>query len=187
MNSLRHIIVEGPDGSGKDTLIGDLLRAFPDHTLHERASTSLGGPVANLAQWVARDVSTMAEQPPSIYNRHPLISELIYSQYRTDPAKRGFSSAEWSHLAWRNAMRKAASEHAIVVFCNPPYRVLRKTIVDQGPDAHMPGVFDNILDIYVDYRQHMWPGINIRYDYTTENALPELLHKINLAFTKGRP
>lgn len=184
MNNLRHIIVEGPDGSGKDTLITSLLGHFPDHTLHERASTSLGGPVPNLAAWVAKDVATMAEQPPSIYNRHPLVSELIYWRYRTPKAH---PSAEWSHRAWREAMRRGAAPYAIVVFCHPPYHVVRRTILDQGPDAHMPGVYDNILDIYTDYSMYMWPGINIHYDYTAENALPELLHKINLAFTKGRP
>lgn len=185
--SLRHVIVEGPDGSGKDTLIKYLLDHMPDHTLHERASTSLGGPVNNLAAWVARDIAQMNAdtQPASIYNRHPLISELIYSRYRTDPKKRGFPSAEWTHMAWRNAMRKAASQYALVVFCEPPYHILRRTILDQGPDAHMPGVYENILNIYTDYKTHLWPGINIRYDYTSQE--PKIvLRKINHALLHGK-
>lgn len=184
-NDLLHVIVEGPDGSGKDTLIGSLLELLHVHTLHERASTSLGGPVPNLAAWVANDVRTMAHQRPSIYNRHPLISELIYSRYRTDPAKRGFPSPEWSHMAWRNAMRKQASQHAIVVFCQPPYHVLRRTVLDQGPGAHMPGVYENILEIYTDYATHLWPGINIRYDYTKDTA-ENVANKITHALLHGK-
>lgn len=184
MNNLRHIIVEGPDGSGKDTLIRDLLVLFPDHTLHARASTSLGGPVSDLARWVSRDVNTMDIQHPSIYNRHPLISELVYHRYRQGD-QAGYRSAEWTHAAWRNAMRKHASKHAIVVFCQPPAHVVRKTVNQQGRDAHMPGVYDNILDIYTDYATHLWPGISIRYDYT-KDTVPDLIKKICRAFHQGR-
>lgn len=184
MNKLKHIICEGPDGSGKSTLIGELLERFPDHTLHERASTSLGGPVANLTEWVARDVSTMGSQPPSVYDRHPLISELVYSRYRTGN-RRGFVSPEWAHSTWRNTMRRTASQHAIVVFCKPPYHVLRQTILNQGRAAHMPGVYDSILEIYTDYATHIWPGINIRYDYTTE-TVDTVCTKITRALLHGR-
>jgi energy-coupling factor transporter ATP-binding protein EcfA2 len=183
-NDLRHIIVEGPDGSGKDTQIRSLLGILGDHTLHERASTSLGGPVDNLARWVARDVATMHVQPASIYNRHPLISELIYAPYRLPPRPQ---DVEFTHKAWRDAMRNHASRFAIVVFCQPPAHVVRSTVLKQGRDAHMPGVYDRILDIYADYALHLWPGINIRYDYTSNNALPGLVKKIYRALNHERP
>jgi hypothetical protein len=184
-NDLRHIIVEGPDGSGKDTLIHSLLGWFGDHTLHERASTSLGGPVNNLARWTAQDVATMHIQRPSIYNRHPLISELIYSKYRLPPRPQ---DVEFTHKAWRDALRNHAAKFALVVFCQPPAHIVRSTVLTQGRDAHMPGVYDRILDIYADYESHMWPGINIRYNYHgNPDALPNLVKKINRALLHGRP
>ncbi len=178
--------MEGPDGGGKDTLISALRGTYTGHTLHERASTSLGGPVDNLAQWVEHDVLTMGSQPPSIYNRHPLVSELIYHRYRSGD-RRGYPSPEWHQTRWRTLHRRTAANHAIYIVCLPPFHVLQDTVRKQGRNAHMPGVYENILSIYTDYRTHLWPGINITYDYTSHNALPGLVGKINRAFAQGRP
>jgi hypothetical protein len=183
MNNLRHIIVEGPDGSGKDTLISSLLELFTDHTLHERASTSLGGPVPNLAAWVTRDVATMDTQPPSIYNRHPLVSELIYWRYRS--LRPGYRSVEWTQRPWRESMRRAASQYALIVFCRPPLCTVVDTVNQQGPDAHMPGVYHNIRAIYSDYDRYQWPGISMDYDYT-KDTIPVVVNKITRALLHGR-
>lgn len=178
----KHIIVEGPDASGKDTLIRSLLKHFPDHTLHERASTSTGGPVSNLAVWTARDVGSMGDQPPSIYNRHPIISEPIYAKYRIPP---GHQSQEWTHAPWVHAMRNHVSKHAVVVLCRPSFFTVRQTIFDQGVQAHMPGVYANILHIYLDY--YTWYTARgdmrvIPYDYT-QHRIPQLIDQIKAAMT----
>lgn len=172
---MRSIIVEGMDGSGKDTLIKSLLGHYPDHTLHERASTSLGGPVPNLAEWVARDSMHLTKtKRPYIYNRHPLISEPIYGQYRPDkPTEEMFTNASWI-----DAYRKIVADCSVLVVCQPPYHVVRNILQMQGPDAHMLGVYDNQLDIYSDYKRLVWPGRSIRYDYTI-NSLTSLFKLID--------
>lgn len=162
----RHIIVEGMDGSGKDHLIDSLVECFPDHTPHERASTSLGGPVANLADWVVRDVTTMREQPPSIYNRHPLVSEPIYAERRhVNTGLRGV----WTSDAWIDAWRRAASPFCTLVICQPEYHVVRANLQRSGENAHMPGVMDHALELYTDYQTLVWPGPSIRYNYVTDD------------------
>lgn len=178
--SLKHVIVEGMDGSGKDTLIGQLMEVFGSRfQIHPRASTSLGGPVEDLAAWVSEDVNTMHMQPPSIYNRHPLISEKIYYRYRQPP---GYRSPEFGNRTWFYAMQRWASRQAVLVRCRPPYHVVRDTVHTQGRDAHMPGVYDNLLGIYTDYVTYRWPGILIDYDYTSHDSPTALAGKILGAF-----
>lgn len=163
----RHIIVEGMDGSGKDFLIKQLIPLFPDHIPHERASTSLGGPVANLADWVVKDVTAMREQPPSIYNRHPLISEPIYAERRrVNTGLRGV----WTSDAWIDAWRRAASPFCTLVICQPDFRTVRDNLIRAGESAHMPGVIDHMAELYTDYQTLMWPGPSIRYNYVTDTV-----------------
>lgn len=182
MPTRKHIIIEGPDGGGKDTLIHSLMDLFPGHTQHKRASTSLGGPVPDLAAWVAQDVTTMYDQPASIYNRHPLISENIYAPYRqTDRIQ----EPEWRNPVWLNAMRRAAAAQSVLVLCLPPFATVRKTVRDQGPAAHMPGVHDNIVDIWMSYSYFTWPGVMLRYDYQ-HNTAERLAETIRYALARSR-
>lgn len=162
----KHIIVEGCDGSGKDTLIDQLLDSYPKHVVHERASTSLGGPVQNLADWVATDAIKMSNSGPWIYNRHPLISEPIYAHYRkVNPGLSGV----WSNGAWVNAYRQIIARDCVLIICQPPMATVLDTLTQQGPDAHMPGVYENAREIWMHYAAFMWPGKTIRYNYTSNS------------------
>lgn len=163
---MRSIIVEGMDGSGKDTLIASLLRTYSGHTLHARASTSIGGPVRNLAEWVRHDATTMRETGPWIYNRHPLVSETIYAPYRpSKPLSPGFEN-----MPWLDAYRRIVSASSVMVICQPPYERVAGNLIASGARAHMPGVFDNRMSIYTDYAAFSWPGRTIRYDYTRDTV-----------------
>lgn len=169
----KHIIVEGMDGSGKDTLIARLLELFPSHRPHTRASTSLGGPVDDLAMWTAMDVRTMGEQVPSIYNRHPLVSEPIYAPLRT--VNVGLRSP-WNNPLWITRYRRETSKHAVLVVCQPPYSTASDNL---DKSKHMPGVSENRVTLYLNYSGVMWPGPTIRYDYTvsTPEVLADLIRK----------
>lgn len=170
---MRSIIVEGMDGSGKDTLIEKLLISLPKHHLHERASTSLGGPVDGLAEWVRKDAHHITTSDiPHIYNRHPLISEPIYAPYRPDrPLSPGFENA-----AWVDAYRRIVGSAAVVVICQPPWSVV-KTNLDASADGHMPGVVDNAPKLYEAYGSLVWSGRSIRYNYTAD-PYSSLLHAL---------
>lgn len=172
----QHIIVEGMDGSGKDFLINQLLVLFPTHARHERASTSLGGPVANLAEWVTNDVTTMRDQPASIYNRHPLISEPIYADRRhVNTGLRGV----WTSEAWIDACRRAAAPFCTLVICQPDWPTIKDNLTRSGEGAHMPGVLDHAEELYREYQNLVWPGPTIRYNYREDNifVLGSLIRK----------
>lgn len=163
----RHLIIEGMDGTGKDTLIGQLKEFFPDHTTHARASTSLGGPVPHLAEWVTNDLLKLerTHRINWIYNRHPLISENIYRPVRL--IKKEAETGFWNDLRWLRYMRTQLGSHAVVVICQPPYHVVMANL-KKSADAHMPGVVENAIDLYNSYAALTWPGPLIRYDYGSD-------------------
>lgn len=166
----RHVIVEGMDGSGKDTLIGHLAEFYKVKVvLHPRASTSLGGPVASLDEWVEKDIHhLMHDNPPRyLYNRHPLISEPGYAPHRkVNPGMRGhFLSPEWLAL-----QRRLMAHRSILVICQPPYSEIERVLNEQGAGAHMPGVIENRRPIWGYYTKFVWPGITIRYNRETSSV-----------------
>lgn len=156
----KHIIVEGPDGSGKDTLIRSLIawKHWPEpFVLSPRASTSTGGPVLDLESWVINDLMSMSTKPPAIYNRHPLVSESIYSDVR-----RVNPGSQLPNGEWLPQMRRFAANHCVLVLCLPPFETVDSQ-ARMGQD-HMPGVLEHLRVIYDRYATFAWPGVTIRYN-----------------------
>jgi hypothetical protein len=159
----RHIIVEGPDASGKDGLIRRLLPLFPQFKLHERASTSKGGPVPHLTGWVVEDMWKMPHRGPWVYNRHPLISEPIYAPIARGVTPQGLFYDD----VWVTQQRASLAQQCVVVWCMPPASVVTHNVTETA-DTHMPGVADNIDALYGAYRALMseWVGPWFLWDYT---------------------
>lgn len=161
------IILEGPDGAGKTTLMEQLLDAFPSIEHHERASTSTGGPVDNIFNWAEADVETWPVQPLSFYDRHPLISEPIYGTIL-----RGNVDPRFGDVAGANLMHKLNSK-ALVVYCLPEFSTVFANIQKNEADQ-LSGVGENIWDIYESYRQRMFthahymPHTAFHYDYESD-------------------
>lgn len=172
---LRHLIVEGPDGSGKDGLIHRLAPIYPQFQLHVRASTSRGGPVPYLTQWVTDDIRKMPTTGPWIYNRHPLISELIYAPIARHTTPQG----SIANPAWVAQMLHEMTTHALVVWCMPPASVVAHN-VSQTSVTHMPGVAANIAELYLAYEdaRKAWAAPSLAWDYTVPD-LPKLTFAIN--------
>lgn len=161
----RHIVVEGMDGTGKTGLITALVQSQLGLTfvLHERASTSLGGPVSELDRWTFTDIDTMATQPRSIYDRHPIISEPIYG-----PICRGRVPGRFAIGHWVSRMEQQLTHHAVVVWCIPPWLEVERNVTEGN---HMEGVRENARRLYEKYRRtaRSWDGTSIMYDYTTHD------------------
>lgn len=168
------IIVEGPDGAGKTTLVQELQGHFPKMELHPRFCTSTEGPVVNLAEEVYKD----AKATPThwIYDRHPTLSEYIYAS--TIPGRK-VSAAFLSDTMGR--IRQRVARTSLVIFCLPPFSVV-ETNVHNALDDQMFGVATTIERIYEAYQMHylMWPGMRIRFDYTNyERDWDSLIHMLS--------
>lgn len=154
------IIVEGPDGAGKTTLVQELQYHFPDMELHPRFCTSTGGPIDNLTEAVFKD----AKNKPThfIYDRHPTISEYVYNT--SIPGR--YIRKEFL-VASMAKLREKVAHNSLTIFCLPPLGVVQDNVIASAEDE-MPGVVDNITRIYEQYMMHllMWPGRKFMYDYT---------------------
>jgi len=162
---MKHVIVEGPDGSGKSTLVKALreigMKPAP------RASNSIQGPVADLMDWVIRDQQDMiARWDKHVYDRHPLISEPIYGRIVRDNPAEGFNNPSW--MVSRIAHLYVST---LVVWCMPPLYAVEEN-ANLTADNQMAGVVDHIEDLYMEYEKVKsdWAGPAITYDYTIQNA-----------------
>jgi len=165
------IILEGPDGAGKTTLLLNLLDEFPSIEQHAKASTSTGGPVANIAQWAKLDISSWPVQPLSFYDRHPMFSEPAYGQLIRNGYDGWFDGAE----AKRAGIKMVNS--GLIVFCLPPLDIVVENL---KAEEQLSGVEDNIMHLwaaYESYLQHFsrnFPKSVFHYDYTRDNDYDEL-------------
>lgn len=164
------IIVEGMDGTGKSRLVARISEYF-NIPIHEKASDPILGPVNNLMEWAYHDVITQPEQPLSVYDRHPLISEYIYA-----PVCRTLRK-EFITPAAHNLIRLCARQ-AFVVWCDPGYARVTHNLLE-NPQEQMDGVIENtgkIYDLYWSMRM-FWPGQSTVYNYaSTEQS--ELFNRL---------
>lgn len=164
--TLRHVILEGPDGSGKTYLKEQILRDRPQFRPHVRAADSLAGPdLGTLSEWVINDTSSIATQRPSVYDRHPLVSEPIYGPICRNSVP-GMFNKDW----WVRSMSFRVAQSALLVVCMPPLVDVATSLRHGG--QHMDGVVENIDKIYAEYQRvwSTWPGVLVRHDYTRTNA-----------------
>lgn len=142
---MRHIVVEGADGSGKSNLVRDLVAAL-GLPIHPRSTPSVGGPPANLDQWVEREFRRPKVQ--GIYDRHALVSEPIYG-----PIIRGAMPGMFNDKTWLETCRGRLAHQSVFVFCIPPYMNVADNVLDGDLSHHMAGVAepDNLYAIYQAY------------------------------------
>lgn len=156
------IVVEGPDGAGKSTLIKSLQIAHHGLTLAPRACTSLAGPLSGVE--LVRWLRTYGVMPGYVYDRHPCISGPVYDAVYADPVE------EWVG-GWVRGTLHELRESARVIYCRPPRREIIKSI---NENVQMEGVdrkIHQIIDTYDAIMGSMVP--HERYDWT-KDELPSL-------------
>lgn len=145
------IIVEGPDGAGKTTLVNRLME-HPNLDLvkGERACTSDDGAIPDLADWVDSTLK-IDNQRNVLYDRFPLYSDFAYG-----PLIRGIASPRFDDFAWvHSRMNMLKSRHnPMIIFCLPPKLIVLDNVMDshEGTTWHLKGVLakiEGIYDIYV--------------------------------------
>jgi hypothetical protein len=152
------LILEGPDGGGKTTLMHTIMQRFPQLTVHPKFVPSTG--VADrfsVYEEVIADTERLSMKPIQIYDRHPLISEYVYG-----PVVRGYLPHDWQSPSAR-MIRSILANHTLVIWCMP---VINRVRENAQNDPHK-GVSEHIDQIYSVYQtvRAFWPGRSCLYDY----------------------
>jgi energy-coupling factor transporter ATP-binding protein EcfA2 len=175
--SNRHVVIEGPDGAGKSTLV-KYLAPILDVPVARRISDSIKGVQGkNLARYVDGDMGQWTNNasadeslhdvafhqlptPSRIYDRYPLISEPIYGLHVRKGMQPEFGT-QW----YRDKWAKFLAYDPLVIWCLPPYDEVAKHV---HPSRDMDGVWRNISQLYQAYRIEAlkFPGRSFIYNHT---------------------
>lgn len=161
------IIVEGPDGAGKTTLIRSLCDALAI-PVAPRVVSKGAEAMTDLVKWTEHNLAQGFQ--PVLYDRHRLISEPIYG-----PLLRGHPSPGFGNYAWLSEQQARFRDIApVVIACLPPYGV---ALENMARELHNSRLFNKTSYPKLYWAYFYWasshPGV-IRYDYT-KDSLTDLI------------
>lgn len=192
------IIVEGPDGSGKTTLIKQLQTKF-GLEVAPRVVSKDAEALTDLKVWVEQNLAEGFQY--KIFDRHRLISEYIYGPLLRKEQQPGFTDLIWSY----GMLYKLYTEvDPIVIYCLPSLETVRKNVLGDHENAVVAEHIDGMYAAYVHRCALDWvarPSRTIIWNYEldwivemnaiAENEYPEGAHPLNalrpiMNYAKGR-
>ena len=135
------IVVEGPDGAGKTTLVKQLEDVTQFKLMPRRVGQDTQA-LVDLKQWVEEDNSTRENW--RLYDRHALISEPIYGPILRSQQKPCFTNPVWM----KTELQRFYDRIPLIVYCLPPLEVVRRNVAN---DENNIAVADKIDSIYAAY------------------------------------
>lgn len=133
------IIVEGPDGAGKSTLIKELRAEFR-LPIADRVVSKKTEAMTDLVDWTEKNLSKGFQL--EIFDRHRLISEPIYGPILRDKAQPGFDDIEWLH---KMMFQMYHIVKPVIIYCIPDYGTVWENVRD---DSDNEVVRDRIYSIW---------------------------------------
>jgi hypothetical protein len=162
------IIVEGPDGSGKTTLINHLVEAT-GLPVAPRVVSKDAEAMVDLKKWTEDNVHQGFQKV--IYDRHRLISEPIYGPIIRSQPEPGFDDVEWLHEAFYRLYRGVKP---IIIYCLPPRSVVWENVMASDDNRRFHGNPTAVSQIYSGYLTKatldgVQYGLSFIYDYTDKS------------------
>lgn len=174
------IIIEGPDGSGKSTLIRQLSKdlALP---IAPKVVSSDTKPLVDLDKWTELNLNAGFQEV--LFDRHRLISEPIYG-----PATRSQQHVRFMDLGWMSEMMgRFYGLDPIIIYCLPPLNIVRANVNREDTDNE--AVRGRIAAIYAGYvaraTADIARGVGKLYNYQT-TQYTDALHWIQWGLQKRR-
>lgn len=171
-----NIVVEGPDGCGKSTLIEHMMIEYPTLKVRPRSWLHDGhrGPIKDLYRWTIQDMATWGmESTPRLYDRYPFVSEYIYGPLirgEVDSRFFGPEAIDWLQDFYTRSL---------LILCIPPRATMMGNL---SKSTHMAGVVLSSQAIWASYSalyaQRFASTRDIHrpfhYDYTDPKAFDRL-------------
>ena len=136
------IIVEGPDGGGKSTLVKALHNYF-GFPIADKVVASDTRPLRDLVTWTEQNVQQGFQH--QIFDRHRLISEPIYGPFKSSEPTWSFLNQGWvSEMMWQFYQCKP-----IIIYALPSLETVRANVYDPSTDNEF--IAEWINHIYAGY------------------------------------
>lgn len=163
------IIVEGPDGAGKTTLIKQLAERY-DLPIAPRVVSKDAEAMVDLKAWVEENVSQGFQ--PMIFDRHRLVSETIYGPILRDKQEPGFDDWVWMSVM----IDRFYNCNPLIIYCLPDLEVVKANIAGDIDNKVVWGSIDAIYAAYVARSALDYNSRNVAvdiWDYMTDGN-PEI-------------
>lgn len=159
------IIVEGCDGTGKSTFIKKLSEKL-ELDIAPRVVSKDTTHMVDLKKWTEYNLK-YGFDPYTIYDRHRLISDPIYRMVLNKPVDFELYNYEWLTRAYRRFKQISP----IMVWCTPPYDVVKANLADDPDNAAIANkvewLYHNYSAVAAQYlTDYEFFGLN--YDYTRD-------------------
>jgi hypothetical protein len=174
------IVIEGPDGGGKSTLVQQISQQFGRPISHRVVDKDTNA-LVDLKAWTEKNLSFTNDL--YVYDRHRLISEPIYGPIIREKPEPGFDDPQWlATMMWQFYMKK----RPLIIYCLPSLETVIEN-VNRGDDNKV--VASKIQSIYtlyiVRYALDIRTGRTLLYDYTQTTALRNALHFVQSNIEAG--
>jgi energy-coupling factor transporter ATP-binding protein EcfA2 len=137
------IIVEGPDGSGKTTLVNHLAEKYDIPISPKVVGSDTRPMIADLQQWVESNLKKGLQW--MLFDRHRLISEPIYQMCMGRRAQEGFDDIKW----FTARMIDWTRIRPFIVYCLPPHIMVHNNLIDDKYNVEVQQYLHQIYSGYV--------------------------------------
>lgn len=159
------IIVEGPDGAGKTTLIESIVEAT-GLPVAPRVVSKDAEAMVDLKKWVKDNIAGGFQK--MIFDRHRLVSELIYGPILRSKPEPGFDDPEWLHEHLFGLYREVKP---FIIYCLPPAQAVWQNVMTDDDNKVFHSNPTAVHQIYELYRtkavtDSLFHSRAFIYDYT---------------------
>lgn len=157
------IIVEGPDGAGKTTLMEE-LRVELELPVAPRVVSKDAEALSDLKRWTEHNVQGGFQ--PTLFDRHRLISEPIYGSILRDRFEPGFDDPSWLYFMYYQFYRAKP----LIIYCLPPYKNVRQNVIHDEDNKVVRDHIRKVYSLYVAQAASDAARGHLVWDYTNPMA-----------------
>lgn len=169
------IVVEGPDGSGKTTLVQHLSTVLR-LPVAPRAVSKETEAMTDLKVWTEQNVRAGFQH--TIFDRHRLISEFIYGPLKRTRQEPGFNDLEWV----QEMMFRFYAANPIIIYCLPDLVTIKTNLLGDEDNLAVNELTDQLYTLYL-HRASLdlihYPQNTHLYDYNqdTQNDIAGAIYE----------